>query len=58
MGFYEQELKKLFGGSDVIHDAEYCGKTFLDRIDDELRVELRFVTTVVHDHFNALRPKI
>ena len=27
MTFYEQELKKLFGDSDVIRDAKYSGKT-------------------------------
>ena len=27
MTFYEQELKKLFGGSNVIRDAKYSGKT-------------------------------
>ena len=43
MTFYEQELKKLFGNSDVIRDAKYSGKTLLGRIDDELRVKLQFV---------------
>lgn len=58
MTFYEQELKRLFGDSDVIHDAKYCGKTLLGKIDDELRVKLQFVTTGVHGHYNALRLKI
>ena len=58
MTFYEQELKRLFGDSDVIHDAKYNGKTLLGKIDDELRVKLQFVTTGVHDHYNALRLKI
>ena len=40
MTFYEQELKKLFGGSNVIRDAKYSGKTLLGRIDDELRVDV------------------
>ena len=35
MTFYEQELKKLFGDSDVIRDAKYSGKTLLGRIDAE-----------------------
>ena len=55
MTFYEQELKKLFGGSNVIRDAKYSGKTLLGRIDDELRVKLQFVYTETGDHYNALR---
>ena len=58
MTFYEQELKKLFGGSNVIRDAKYSGKTLLGRIDDELRVKLQFVYTETRDHYNALRLKI
>ena len=58
MTFYEQELKKLFGDSDVIRDAKYSGKTLLGRIDDELRVKLQFVYTGTRDHYNALRLKI
>lgn len=46
------------GGSDVIHDAKYCGKTLLGKIDDELRVKLQFVYTGTRDHYNALRLKI
>lgn len=57
MTFYEQELKRLFGGSNMIHDAKYCSKTLLGKIDDELRVKLQFVTTGVHGHYNALRLK-
>ena len=58
MTFYEQELKKLFGDSDVIRDAKYSVKTLLGRIDDELRVKLQFVYTGTRDHYNALRLKI
>lgn len=58
MSFYEQEFKKLFDGSDVIHDAKYCGRTLLGKIDNELRVKLQFVTSGVHGHYNALRLKI
>lgn len=58
MTFYEQELKKLFGDSDVIRDAKYSGKTLLGRIDDELRVKLQFVYTGTRDHYNSLRLKI
>lgn len=46
MTFYEQELKKLFGGSNVIRDAKYSGKTLLGRIDDELRVKLQFLSLI------------
>ena len=56
--FYEQELRKLFGDSDIIHDAKICGKTLLGKIDDELRVKLQFVYTGTRDHYNALRLKI
>ena len=39
MTFYEQELKKLFGGSNVIRDAKYSGKTLLGRIDKDGEVD-------------------
>ena len=58
MSFYEQEFKKLFDGSVVIHHAKYCGRTLLGKIDNELRVKLQFVTSGVHGHYNALRLKI
>ena len=58
MTFYEQELKKLFGGSDLIRDTKYSGKTLLGKIDDELRIKLQFVYTGTRDHYNALRLKI
>lgn len=56
--FFEQELKRLFGKSSLIRDAEYCGKTMIGRIDDELRVKLEFVTTGHADRYTALRLKI
>ena len=58
MTFYEQELRKLFGASNVITNAKYNDKTLLGKIDDELRVKLQFVYTGIRDHYDALRVSI
>lgn len=58
MSFYEQEFRKMFGDSNTIRNAKYCGKTLLGKLDDELRVKLQFVTTGVHGKYEALRLKI
>ncbi len=58
MTFYEQELRRLFGASEIIINAKYNDKTLLGKIDDELRVKLQFVYTGTRDHYDALRLSI
>ena len=36
MNFYEKEMRTMFGDTDIITDANFCGKTMLGRLDDEL----------------------
>ena len=58
MTLFEQELKGMFGSSDLIKEKVYSGKTMIGRLDDDLRVKASFVTTGVADVYSALRVKI
>ena len=58
MNFFEQEMRKMFGDSPVIQDAQYCGRTLIGKVDDELRVKLQFITTGIADNYDSIRLKI
>ena len=58
MNFFEQEMRKMFGDSPVIQDAQYCGRTLIGKVDDELRVKLQFITTGIADNYDSIRMKI
>ena len=55
MNFYEQEMRQMFGNTDIIQDAKFVGKTMLGKLDDDLRVKLEFVATHIAGEFNAVR---
>lgn len=55
MNFYEQEMRQMFGDTDIIQDAKFVGKTMLGKLDDDLRVKLEFVATHIAGEFNAVR---
>lgn len=58
MNFYEKEMRRMFGGSDIISDAKFCGKTMLGRLDDELLVKLQIVSTYIANQYDAVRATI
>lgn len=58
MNFYEKEMRKLFAENELLKDARFCGKTCLARLDDDLRVKLRFVTTGIADQYDAIKLSI
>ena len=58
MSFYESEMRKMFEGSAIIRDATICGKTLLGKLDDELRVKLQFVSSCIHDEYDAIRATV
>ena len=58
MNFFEGELRRMFGSSDIIHDPKIVGKTLLGKLDDDLRVKLQFVSTEVHKHYDAIQVSI
>lgn len=55
MNFYEKEMRAMFGDSDIIRDAKYCGRTMLGKLDDELRVKLQFISTFVAEQYDAIQ---
>ena len=58
MNFFEGELRKLLGDSDVISDPSFAGRACLGTLGKDLRVRLEFVTTGMADHYNALKIKV
>lgn len=48
----------MFSGNDIIHDAKYCGKTMLGKIDDDLRVKLEFISTYIASQYDVVRATI
>lgn len=58
MNFYEKELRTMFGDTDIIHDAKFCGKTMLGKLDDELRIKLQLISTTLSRQNNAIRATI
>ena len=58
MGFFENEMRCIFGDRDWITEKKYTGKTMLGRLDDNLLVKASFITTEVADHYDALKVKI
>ena len=45
MNFFEGELRKLLGDSDVISDPSFAGRACLGTLGKELRVRVEVVTT-------------
>ena len=55
MNFYEKEMRTLFGDTDIIHDARFCGRTMIGKLDDELRVKLQLISTFISGQYNAVQ---
>lgn len=53
--FFEQELRKLFGDGEIIHDPVFVGRTCLGNLDAGRQVRAEFVTMGYADHYTALR---
>ena len=48
----------MFAGSDLIHDARFCGRTMLGKLDDELRVKLQLISTYIANQYDAVQATI
>lgn len=55
MNFYEQQMRQMFGNTDIIKEPKFTGKTMLGKLDDELRVKLQFISTFIGGQYNAVR---
>ncbi len=54
MNLYEQELRKIFGESKVLQNPQFCGKTCLAKLDEELRVKIQFESAKVSQKYDSL----
>lgn len=57
MNFFEQEMRTMFEDADMLHDAKFCGKAVLAKLDDELRLKLRFVAQQ-GNHYSGIEASI
>lgn len=58
MNFFEQEMRRMFGDTDIIRDAKFAGKTMLGRLDDDLRVKLQFISTHTSGQYDTIQASI
>lgn len=54
-GFFEQELRKLFGDGAIIDNPTYSGRSCFGKLGKDLRVRIQFITTGVANEYNALK---
>ena len=53
--FFEQELRKLFEDGKIIGTPAFSGRACFGTLGKDLRVRAQFVTTMIADHYDALR---
>ena len=53
MNFFEQELRKIVGNQYL--SATFVGRACYVRLNDMNRVKIRFISTEIANHYNALR---
>lgn len=58
MNFFEAELKKIMGNSDILKDQKYVGCVCYGTISEDLIARMEFVTLGVGDHYEGLRASI
>ena len=59
MTFYEKELLKIFGDSELLSaDTVSSGKTMISKIGGDLRAKIQFVTSGHANHYDALKVSI
>lgn len=58
MSFFENNLRKMFENSEVIDNSYFCGNCMIGRLDEDVRIKVRFTTQGVSDSYPALAVKI
>jgi len=58
MNFFEQELRKLFEGSETISDPCFTGRVCIARLTDSTNVKLEFVTNGYANHYECIRATV
>ena len=55
MNFFEEELKKMMGGSAILKDQKYVGRMCYGTISQDLRARVEFVTLGTCDHYAGIK---
>lgn len=58
MNLFEKELRAMFGSNEMLKDFKCCGNSFIAKLDEDLRVKLRFVTGGVSGHYIGIELKL
>ena len=55
MNFFEHEMRAMFGDSELLTaDTVFTGKTLIGKLDEDIRVKLQFVSTYIHNQYDAI----
>ena len=58
MNFFEQELRKLFEGSEAITDPRFTGRVCVARLTDTANVKLEFVIHDTHEKYEGIKATV
>ena len=58
MGFFEDELRKMFGKNSPISDARFVGRACIGRLGETTNVKLEFVTMGTFERYEGLKAAI
>lgn len=58
MNFFESELRKIMGNSNILKDQKYVGRMCYGTISEDLRARIEFVTLGRSDHYEGLKTSI
>jgi len=58
MAFFESELNKIFGKSQVIKDARFVGRACIGRLGETTNIKLEFVTLGTHQKYEGIKANV
>lgn len=58
MNFFESELKKIMGNSNILKNQKYVGRMCYGTISEDLRARVEFVTLGVSDHYAGIKASV
>jgi len=58
MGFFEDELRKLFGANSPIADARFGGRACVGRLGETTNVKLQFVTLGTYEKYEGIKATV
>ena len=58
MNFFEQQMRQMFGDTDIIREPKFIGKTMIGKLDDELLVKLQFISSFNSTEYTAVQASV